>query len=362
MKKKTVPKKPAQKKNVAKPKTTIEKKPKKCFLNFKKNKFLVIGIIVLIILIIGIVVATKMIDKKPVPEINNNERIDANISVTPEVKEQMSSEEFLERYSSLEAKQAELNNKVRPAFYSKLSEYQEPLFKDIISAIGLNEEEQNICLSNNSLSNTELNLEGAEILAKIYTDTQVAQMVGLSGTPAVIVDGNMVGGYVTYDEFKASIESALVKTENAQDQLYSEEDSFYGNKDAKVVVYIYSDYYCGYCKKLAEESVLKIKTEYADTGKIKLVLKDFVGMDPSLAVFARCAEEQNKYLDAELKLFSNSSRFSEFLNLAQEKVLETHAQEIKEFEDELKILQTWSEENPEEFQKIMESFNNEELQ
>ena len=96
-----MPKKTAQKKGTIKTKTVPEKKPKKSFLNIKKNKFLIIGIVVLIILIIGIVIATKMMDKKQtVPEIKE----DTNVTITPPIEETLTEEQLQEKAQDLQVK------------------------------------------------------------------------------------------------------------------------------------------------------------------------------------------------------------------------------------------------------------------
>ncbi len=52
-------------------------------------------------------------------------------------------------------------------------------------------------------------------------------------------------------------------------------DPVLGKKDAPVTIVEFSDYECPFCKKAFTEVLPQIKKEYIDTGKVKLVYKDF---------------------------------------------------------------------------------------
>lgn len=189
-----MPKKTAQKKNVAKPKTTIEKKPKKCFLNLKKNKFLVIGIIVLIILIIGIVVATKMIDKKTeVPKANT----DTNVSITPPTEKILTEEQLQEKAQDLQLK-----------ITTDTIQTQKSVFEGWYSELGLDKTQMEQCYEENDFTNQDLNFENATILLKLMEDQQMAQAIGISGTPGIFINSYKIGGYVPYDNIATLIEMA----------------------------------------------------------------------------------------------------------------------------------------------------------
>lgn len=65
---------------------------------------------------------------------------------------------------------------------------------------------------------------------------------------------------------------------------------FIGNVNAPVVIAFWSDYQCPFCKKAAQESMPQIITDYVNTGKAKIVFKDwaFLGDDSQkIAQFAR---------------------------------------------------------------------------
>ena len=82
-----------------------------------------------------------------------------------------------------------------------------------------------------------------------------------------------------------SINIADVKTEN---------NPFIGSPDAPVVIAEWADYQCPFCKRFDEDAIKQLKREYIDTGKVKLVIKDFafLGSDSQeAALIARAVWE-----------------------------------------------------------------------
>jgi len=317
-----------------------------------KINWVMIGIIVLIVLIIGAIIATVVLTKdktKPTKDTNNT-------IISPDNNLNLTIDEFKTRYMQLMLTNQELMTKVQPEVFTELEKANQSVFDGITTKLSLDKSKIDNCIAINNSQSTTFDVNKAKILAKIIQDTQFGQAVGINGTPSIIVNGNPIGGYVPYTDLKKAIDDALDGNKTV-DELYNPEDTYFGNKDAKVVVYVYSDYYCSYCKKLAEESIVLLKTEYINTNKIKYVPKDYIRIEPSAAIYARCAQEQNKYLDAELELFNNYSTLSGNIQTSQSKVTEKYSEEIKAFEDELAILKKWAEEHPEEFKQFQEEMS-----
>jgi protein-disulfide isomerase len=69
-----------------------------------------------------------------------------------------------------------------------------------------------------------------------------------------------------------------------------------GQASAEVVIVEFSDYQCPFCAKFASEALLAIEAAYIDTGKVKLVYKDFpLDFHPEAAPAAEaahCVREQ----------------------------------------------------------------------
>ena len=80
-----------------------------------------------------------------------------------------------------------------------------------------------------------------------------------------------------------------------------------GNKNAKVTIVEFSDLQCPFCKRFFDDALPQIKKEYIDTGKVKLVYRDFpLGiheMAQTYAEAAECAHEQGKFWEMHDKIF-----------------------------------------------------------
>ncbi|MEK6885163.1 MAG: DsbA family protein, partial [Nanoarchaeota archaeon] len=71
-----------------------------------------------------------------------------------------------------------------------------------------------------------------------------------------------------------------------------DDDAVLGDKDAKVTIIEFSDYQCPFCRKFWTETYSQIKSEYIDTGKVKIVFRDFplTGIHPAAQKSAEAAE------------------------------------------------------------------------
>ena len=108
-------------------------------------------------------------------------------------------------------------------------------------------------------------------------------------------------------------------------QVSVDDDAVLGNKDAKVTIVEFSDYECPYCGRHFSETYPQIKKDYIDTGKVKIVFRDFpLSFHPNAqkaAEAAECAGEQGKYYGMHDKLYQNQKA----LDVAS---LKTYAQQI----------------------------------
>lgn len=79
----------------------------------------------------------------------------------------------------------------------------------------------------------------------------------------------------------------------------ADDDAFLGKKDAPVTIIEFSDFQCPFCRKFAEDTLPQLKKEYVDTGKARLVYRDFpLSFHPAAipaAQGAECAKEQGKF-------------------------------------------------------------------
>ena len=87
-----------------------------------------------------------------------------------------------------------------------------------------------------------------------------------------------------------------------------------GNRDAPLTLLEYSDFTCGYCEKFFLETWPILFSEYVQTGKLRLVYRDFPrapsGPSVETAQAARCAGEQGQYWAMHDRLFASQKKFS----------------------------------------------------
>lgn len=88
-------------------------------------------------------------------------------------------------------------------------------------------------------------------------------------------------------------------------------DPVLGKKDAPVTIIEFSDYQCPFCGRFYTQTLPLIKSKYIDTGKVKLIFRDFpLSFHPEAmpaAVAANCAGEQGKYYQYHDKIFDNQA-------------------------------------------------------
>jgi protein-disulfide isomerase len=97
-----------------------------------------------------------------------------------------------------------------------------------------------------------------------------------------------------------------------------------GSKDAAITIVEFGDYQCFYCHKFFNNTESDIVKNYIDTGKVKMVFKDFtiIGQDSvSAANGAHCAQEQGKFWEYHDTLYNNwsgeNTGWASATNLAQ---------------------------------------------
>jgi protein-disulfide isomerase len=78
----------------------------------------------------------------------------------------------------------------------------------------------------------------------------------------------------------------------------SADDPTLGQADAPVTIVEYGDFKCPFCTRFAQETEPQLVHQYVDTGKVRLVWRDFPRIDagsPVAAAAARCAAKQGRF-------------------------------------------------------------------
>lgn len=154
--------------------------------------------------------------------------------------------------------------------------------------------------------------------AEFDKDNADALAAGINGTPGFIVgksggamvEGVKVSGAYPYETFKAVFDGLIANS--TVDQIIAarsgdslekgsasvDDDAVLGSKNAPVTLIEFSDYECPFCQRHFKQVYPSIKKDYIDTGKVKLVFRDFVAVtahNPNAtteAMATSCAREQ----------------------------------------------------------------------
>ena len=107
-------------------------------------------------------------------------------------------------------------------------------------------------------------------------------------------------------------------------------DPVLGNKDAPVTIVSFEDYQCPYCGRAFQQTFPLLKKDYVDTGKVKMVFRDYPlpfhpNAEPA-AEASECAHEQGKFWEYHDALFENQQNLGTelYLQLAEKLKLDTN--------------------------------------
>lgn len=163
----------------------------------KKQNKLIIGIVSLIVLILVVLFVTVLVDnknviKEPVQDNNTTEPV---FDVT--FPETTTEEELQEKAIDLQLR-----------ITTDTINTQKQVFENWYPELGLDKTQMEQCYEENDFTNQDLNFENATILLKLMEDQQMAQAIGISGTPGIFINSYKIGGYVPYDNIATLIEMA----------------------------------------------------------------------------------------------------------------------------------------------------------
>ena len=88
-----------------------------------------------------------------------------------------------------------------------------------------------------------------------------------------------------------------------------DDDPVKGPENAKVTIVVFTDYQCPFCGKFEREILPLIISEYVDSGKARVAIRDFPlplhSNSEKAAEASECANEQGKFWEYHDKLFEN---------------------------------------------------------
>ncbi|MBI4131951.1 MAG: DsbA family protein [Nitrosarchaeum sp.] len=118
-----------------------------------------------------------------------------------------------------------------------------------------------------------------------------------------IVIGMLTGMFLAF--YPQSEDDSKLLTES---KLIQNGSPIMGEPSATITIVEWGDYQCTFCYKFHQSTMNTIKQDFIETGKVKLVFKDFPlnGPDSILAAEAAyCAQDQGKYWQYHDELYKN---------------------------------------------------------
>src|SRR3989344_366501 len=94
----------------------------------------------------------------------------------------------------------------------------------------------------------------------------------------------------------------------------AKDDHVLGDAKARVTIFEFSDFQCPFCRSFFNGAFAQIKSQYVDTGKVKLVYRHMpLSIHPVAQVSAEaseCAAEQGKFWEFHDKIFQEQDKIS----------------------------------------------------
>lgn len=179
--------------------------------------------------------------------------------------------------------------------------------------------------------------EAAPELAGPSRQTLTTALVGAVCLIIGLVAGGLLFGGGTDPQALSSIIRSVVADELARSGSgggpsnveLADDDPFFGSEDAAITIVEFSDFYCSFCGRFADQTLPRLREEYGD--RIRFVYRDMpiIGGQASVqaAIAANCAENQGKFWEFHDALFANNGARDRaaFVSFASEMGMDTAA-------------------------------------
>lgn len=117
---------------------------------------------------------------------------------------------------------------------------------------------------------------------------------------------------LTIQQISLAKEDAETQFQAQQDvEVSADDDPVKGSENATVTIIEFSDFECPFCARFYEQTLPQIEENYINTGKVKLVYRDYpLGFHQNAqkaAEAAECADEQGKFWEMHDMIFENQN-------------------------------------------------------
>lgn len=150
-------------------------------------------------------------------------------------------------------------------------------------------------------------VESGKFDAILQTNAGEAQELGIAGFPHFIVEGQPLSGV---DPNALAIALGLPMAVPLETAAFA-----FGDPAAPITIVEYTDYQCPFCTRHFAETLPQLRENFIDKGLVYYVIKDFplTSIHPQAvlaATAARCAGEQDAYLEMHDNLFTQQAEWS----------------------------------------------------
>lgn len=176
-------------------------------------------------------------------------------------------------------------------------------------------------IGNNVLSfaNSNPDLQGQVSVSSSERDGQLYKVnLNVNGQDFPVyatLDGKYLVGSVVPLSGNTGADATGTNTPSAPIDVSADDDAVLGDSNAPVTIIEFSDYQCPFCRKWWSDTFHSLKKDYIDTGKVKLIFRDFPlefhdGAIP-YAMAAECARDkygESAYWKMHDKIFSEQNK------------------------------------------------------
>lgn len=178
----------------------------------------------------------------------------------------------------------------------------------IAKAIGIDADKFKSCLTSKKYTK------------QVSDDLALGQKAGVTGTPSLFINGNLIVGAQPYAVFKTAIDQALANpnapipsaTPTNVDVSHSPFPAM-GKGDAPLTIVEFADFQCPFCEQFFSQTETQIINDYVKTGKAKFLFQNYAFLGPdsnTLAEAAYCANDQGKFWEFHNYIYTHQGQES----------------------------------------------------
>ena len=153
---------------------------------------------------------------------------------------------------------------------------------------------------------------------QVAADLALGQKAGVTGTPSVFINGNMIVGAQPFSVFQTAIDQELANpsaplpsTTPTTVDVTQGKFPILGNANAPVKIVEFADFQCPFCEQWFSQVEPQIIDKYVNTGKVSFQFQNYAFLGPdsnTAAEAAYCANDQGKFWEDYRFMYKNQGQ------------------------------------------------------